>query len=47
MVNLADDLVRSALDDTASLGEGGADAHEESVDVTSSLAAFVDAPADR
>lgn len=43
---LADDLVWSTLDDTAGFGKRGADAHEVGIDVTSSLATFVDAPAD-
>ena len=42
---LADDLVRSTLNDTASLGELSANAHEVGIDVTSSLATFIDAPA--
>lgn len=43
---LANDLIRSTLDDTASLGKRSADAHEVRIDVTSRLATFVDAPAD-
>ena len=43
-VRLADDLVRSTLDDTASLGKRGADAHEIGVDVTGGLTTFVNAP---
>lgn len=38
------DFIRSALDDAASLGKRGADAHEVGVDVAGGLAAFVDAP---
>ena len=44
---LANNLIRSTLDDTASLGKLSADAHEVGIDVTGSLATFVDAPADR
>ncbi len=43
---LADNLIRSTLDDTASLGKLGADTHEVGIDVTGGLATFVDAPAD-
>ena len=41
---LANDLIRSTLDDTASLGKLSANAHEVGIDVTSCLATFIDAP---
>lgn len=44
---LANDLIRSALDDAASFGELSTDPHEVGIDVTSGLATFVDAPVDR
>jgi len=44
LVGLADDFVGGSLDDAAGSGELSADAHKVGVDVTSCLAAFVDAP---
>ena len=43
---LANDFIRSTLDDTASLGKLSAHPHEVGIDVTSSLPTFIDAPAD-
>ena len=44
LLGLADDFVWCTLHDTAGFGELGADTHEVSVDITSGLATFVDAP---
>lgn len=44
LLRLANDLVRSTLDDTARLRKLSADTHEVGIDIASSLATLVDAP---